>query len=187
MTDTTARTKSSTAPYVAEVEDMLRQAGELVAAGRPMPLSASVMINRDEVLELIEGSIERLPDELMAARWLLKERDEYLAKVQREGEAMIADAQARVAQMVQRSEVVKASQQRAGQILDRAEAQSRQMRHEVEDFCDQKLGSFEIILERTAKMVASGRDKLGASSAPTDEATPVDEPDQSEVFDQEQP
>ena len=105
MTDTTARTKSSTAPYVAEVEDMLRQAGELVAAGRPLPLSASVMINRDEVLELIEGSIERLPDELKADRWLLKERDEYLAKVQREGEAMIADAQARVAQMVRRSEV----------------------------------------------------------------------------------
>ena len=186
MTETTARS-SSTTPYVAEVEDMLRHAGELVAAGRPMPLSASVMINRDEVLELIEGSIERLPDELKAARWLLKERDEYLAKVQREGEAMIADAQTRVAQMVQRSEVVKASQQRAGEILDRAEAQSRQMRHEVEDFCDQKLGSFEIILERTAKMVASGRDKLGASSAPAEQAAAAEEPDEAPVFDQEQP
>ena len=82
MTETSARTPS-TAPYLAEVEDMLRRAGELVAAGRPMPLSASVMINRDEVLELIEGSLERLPDELKAARWLLKERGEYLADARR--------------------------------------------------------------------------------------------------------
>ena len=68
-------------------EAITAEAGELVAAGRPMPLSASVMINRDEVLELIEGSIERLPDELKAARWLLKERDEYLAKIyQAQGE-----------------------------------------------------------------------------------------------------
>ena len=45
-----------------------------------MPLSASVMINRDEVLELLEEAIERLPDELRAARWLLKEREDFLAR-----------------------------------------------------------------------------------------------------------
>ncbi len=185
MTDTSS--PSSTAAYMAEVEDMLRHARELVAAGRPMPLSASVMINRDEVLELLEGALAQLPDELKAARWLLKERDEYLAKVQREGDAMIADAQTRVAQMVQRSEVVKAAQQRAGEIMDRAEAQARQMRHEVEDFCDQKLGSFEIILERTQKMVASGRDKLrGPSVAGAEAELQADEPPSPPMFDQEQ-
>ncbi len=83
--------------------------------------------------------------------------------------------------------MVKASQQRAGEILDRAEAQARQMRHEVEDFCDQKLGSFEIILERTAKMVASGRDKLGGTPVAAAEPDPEDAPADPAVFDQEQP
>ena len=46
-----------------------------------MPLSASVMINKEEVLDLLGEAIERLPDELRAARWLLKEREEFLAKV----------------------------------------------------------------------------------------------------------
>ena len=36
----------------------------------------------------------------------------------------------------------------------------RRLRHEVEDFCDQKLASFEIVLERTQKLVAAGREKL---------------------------
>jgi hypothetical protein len=62
--------------------------------------------------------------------------------------------------MVQRTEVVKAAEQRAYQILDNGEIEARRLRHEVEDFCDQKLASFEIVLERTMKLVASGRQKL---------------------------
>ena len=62
--------------------------------------------------------------------------------------------------MVARTEVVKAAESRAYQIMDTAEAEARRLHHEVEDFCDQKLASFEIVLERTMKLVASGRQKL---------------------------
>ena len=69
-----------------EVEQLLKRAADLIASARPMPLSASVMINKDEVLDLLGEAIDRLPEELRAARWLLKEREEFLAKVQREGD-----------------------------------------------------------------------------------------------------
>ncbi|MGH9138934.1 MAG: ATP synthase F0 subunit B [Acidimicrobiales bacterium] len=143
-----------------EAEAMLRRVLDVVSGARPMPLSSSVMINRDEVVELLEESIARLPDELRAARWLLKERDEFLAKVRREGEDILEQARARAERMVQRTEVVKAAETRARQIVERAEDQSRRMRLECEDFCDQKLASFEIVLERTQKLVAAGRSKL---------------------------
>ncbi|MEO6628066.1 MAG: hypothetical protein ABIP03_05795, partial [Aquihabitans sp.] len=67
--------------HQADAEDLLRRVGELVAAARPMPLSSSAMINKEEVLELLEEAQARLPDELREARWLRKERDEYLAKM----------------------------------------------------------------------------------------------------------
>src|SRR3546814_13375707 len=70
----------------ADVEERLRRLHDVVGSARPMPLSAAVMINRDEVLDALDEIIERLPDQLRAARWLLKEREEYLAKVRREGE-----------------------------------------------------------------------------------------------------
>ena len=47
-----------------DVEQMLRRLHEMVASARPMPLSTSVMVNRDEVLDLLDETIERLPDEL---------------------------------------------------------------------------------------------------------------------------
>ena len=128
-----------------------------------MPLSTSVMVNRDEVLDLLDETIERLPDELRAARWLLKEREEYLAKVRREGDEILDQARARAERMVQRTEVVKASEARARKIVDLADSEARRLKNECEDYCDQKLASFEIVLERTMKMVGAGRAKLQGS------------------------
>ena len=142
---------------------MLRRLHDLVASARPMPLSTSVMVNRDEVLDLLDETIERLPDELRAARWLLKEREEYLAKVKREGEDILDQARTRAERMVQRTEVVKASEARARKIVDAATDDAARIKNEVEDFCDQKLASFEIVLERTLKMVGAGRQKLQVS------------------------
>jgi hypothetical protein len=169
------------------VDALLRRAADLIGSARPMPLSASVMINKEEVLDLLGEAIERLPDELRAARWLLKEREEYLAKVRAEGDEIVEAARARVERMVQRTEVVKASEQRARHIVQSAEDEARRLRHECEDFCDQRLASFEIVLERTRKMVQAGREKLQGPAlvAPEHEAT--EEPEDSQgFFDQDQ-
>lgn len=146
-----------------DVEQMLHRLHDVVASARPMPLSTSVMVNRDEVLDLLDETIERLPDELRAARWLLKEREEYLAKVKREGEDILDQARTRAERMVQRTEIVKASEARARKIVDAATDEAARLKNEVEDFCDQKLASFEIVLERTLKMVGAGRQKLQVS------------------------
>jgi vacuolar-type H+-ATPase subunit H len=150
-------------PYSApETEALLGQVIEIVEAAPPLPLSSSSRINKDEVLDLLDEALARLPDELRAARWLLKERDEFLAKVRSEGDDILESARSRAEQMVQRTEVVKAAEQRARQIVESAEAEARRMRHETEDFCDQKLASFEIVLQRTHKLVSAGRAKLQA-------------------------
>jgi hypothetical protein len=145
-------------------EQLLRRVADVIAQARPMPLSTSVMVNKDEILELLNEGIERLPEEMRAARWLLKERDEFLAGVRREGEEILEQARTRAGAMVQRTEVVKAAELRARQIVEKAETDARAMRHEVEDFCDQRLASFEIVLERTARTVAEGRSKLQGSA-----------------------
>ncbi len=177
-----------------EAETMLRRVVDMIASARPMPLSTSVMVNKDELLELLNDAIDRLPEELRAARWLLKERADFLAQARREGEEILEQARARAGAMVQRTEVVKAAEARARQVIDKAEADARAMRHEVEDFCDQRLASFEIILERTARTVAEGRAKLqgtaqlggpGLSDEPEPEAPEGGERPPAPFFDQD--
>jgi cell division septum initiation protein DivIVA len=153
-----------------ETEEVLLQLRDVIDAARPVPLSASSMIAKEEVLDLIDEALARLPEELRAARWLLKEREEYLARVRHEGDELLEQARARAERMVQRTEVVKSAEQRAYQIVENAESEARRLHHEVEDFCDQKLASFEIVLERTMKLVSAGRAKLQGTNLLGDQA-----------------
>lgn len=143
-------------------DTLLRRAVDIIANARTIPLSSSPMINRDEIIELLEEALNRLPDELRQARWMLKERQEFLNKTRREADDILDAARAQAERMVQRTEVVRASELRARQVMERADADSRRMRLETEDFVDQRLASFEIVLNRVSKTVAAGREKLNA-------------------------
>ena len=152
-------------PEQTDSETLLRRVVDIITNARPLPLSTTVRVERDEVLELLEDAVERLPDELREARWLLKERQEHLAKVQREGDEILEAARVRAERMVQRTEIVRSARHTATKTVEEARESARRLRLEAEDFCDQKLAAFEIVLERTAKMVQAGREKLRVTPA----------------------
>ncbi|MDP9403346.1 MAG: hypothetical protein M3P85_08420 [Actinomycetota bacterium] len=147
-------------------ELLLRRVIEIVTNARAMPLSTTVRVEKDEVLELLEDALERLPDELRQARWMLKERAEFLAKVQREADEILEAARVRSERMVQRTEIVRSAQHLSQKTVEQAREDASRLRHEAEDYCDQKLAAFEIVLERTMKTVQAGRDKLRVTPLP---------------------
>ncbi|CAB4776104.1 unannotated protein [freshwater metagenome] len=174
MSDQSATPRGAGTGDQPQSEQLLRRVIDVIEAARPMPLSSDSRINKEEVLELLNESVDRLPDELRAARWLLKEREEFLAKVRREGDEILELARARAERMVERTEIVRAAEQRARSIIDSAESEARRMRHEVEDFCDRKLGSFEIVLQKTLKLVGQGRARMQGVPANTPESALLD-------------
>jgi hypothetical protein len=150
-----------------DTESVLRQVIDIIDGTRALPLSSSVKLdNKDEVLELLDEACRLLPEETRQARWLLKERDEFLAKMQREGDDIVAAGRLQAERMVQRTEIVRESQQTARRILEDAKAEARRLRLEAEDYCDQKLAAFEVVLDRTIKTVAAGREKLSITPTP---------------------
>jgi len=165
-----------------DVETLLLRLKELVETGRSMPMSASVMVNREEVLELLEEAMAVMPQELRHARWLLKERDEFLAQARRESDDIIEAGRVRAERMVERTEVVREARRVAQTVMDDAEAAARQLRHEAEDYVDQKLASFEVVLERTMQAVEKGRERLQVVV----DAEP-DETDDDEAFEEFDP
>ena len=143
-----------------QVEAIFRQIRELVASARPMPLSSSSMVNQDELLAMVDEAISRLPEEVRAARWLLKEREEFLTKVRREGDEILELARARAERLVQRTEVVRNAETRARQMVEAAREETMRMRRQTEEYCDQKLANFERILATTKDAVTAGRHRL---------------------------
>jgi len=159
----------------ADVETLIGHSIDTVSSARAMPLSSSVLVARDELLELLHAALERLPQEVRDARWLLRERDEFLEASRREADNILDDVRAQAERMVQRTEIVRQANQVAQRIIEDAREESRRLRHEAEDFCDQKLAAFEIVLDRTMKIVQSGREKLQATPSSNESFTTADD------------
>jgi hypothetical protein len=154
-----------------DTETLLRRVIEMVNNARTMPMSNTIRLTKDDIQELLEEALDRLPEELRRARWMLKEREEFLAKTRREAEDILEQARVGAERMVQRTEIVREAAHTANRLVDDAREESSRLRMEAEDYCDQKLAAFEIVLERTMKTVAAGRDRL-RTTAPADGTPP---------------
>jgi len=142
------------------LEDLLFDMRDLIETARMMPMSASVLVNRDEALSLVEETLGTLPEELRRARWLLKERDEFLEQARRDADAIIEAARVQAERLVERTEIAREARRTAEQLVSDAEADARRLRHEAEDYVDARLARFEEALDRTLATVRRGRDRL---------------------------
>ena len=145
---------------VPEVEEMITEVVDILAEARPLPMSATVKVNRDELLEILEQVQDKLPEELRAARWLLKERDDFVAKAQQEHADLIAEGRKQVVRMVEREQIVDAAEIRAREILDKATDEANLMKRQTEEFCSSRLQAIESVLEKTLSTMQRGREKL---------------------------
>jgi hypothetical protein len=152
---------------IAQLEEMVRDA-------KSMPLSSSALLNRDEVLELIQQMKDALPDEIKQARWIVKDREELLAKARRDAEAMVEQGREEQLRLASHEAVVQKAAEEAERIVQEAGEDARRLRLEAEDYVDAKLaqleGQLQRILEemiasnqalsRTIDQVQAGREKL---------------------------
>jgi hypothetical protein len=156
-----------------DITARLQQIEEMVREAKSMPLSSSILLNREEVLEILEQARSDLPEEIKQARWVAKDREELLLKARKAGEAIVQKARQEQARLVSGEEVVRSAQDEAERIIGDAREQARQTRLEAEDYVDAKLAQFEVALEkiyteleRSIVQVRRGRDKLrGVSQA----------------------
>jgi F0F1-type ATP synthase membrane subunit b/b' len=163
----------------------LTQLEELVRDAKSMPLSSSALLNRDEVLDLIEDLKASLPDEIKQARWVVKDREELLAKARRDAEGMVEQARAEQLRLASHEAVMQRAKEEAERIVQEADEDARRLRLEAEDYVDAKLaqleGTLQKILEdtiasndalsKTIDQVVAGREKLRGAT-PSDELGP---------------
>jgi cell division septum initiation protein DivIVA len=143
-----------------DISAKLDELAALIEAARAMPMSASCIINRTEVLDAIEDLRGSLPDELTVARGVLKDRSAVVEEGRAEADRIIEEAEAERYKLVSRTEVVKEATREAERLITAAQSETDRMRVEVDGYVDAKLANFEIILNRTLAAVEHGRDKI---------------------------
>lgn len=147
-----------------DTETILNEVIDKIATAPNVPLSSTPRIDRDSIVGLLQDAAACLPDEIRQARWMLKERTDFMAKTQRDADEIVEAARVQAERLVQRTEVVRAAETRARQVLETADTDSRRLKNETEDFLDRRLGSFEILLDRLTRTVAQGRQRLSITT-----------------------
>jgi hypothetical protein len=143
-----------------ELKDKLDEIVAQIESARAMPMSASCIVNRSQLLAMLDEMRDLIPAEVQRAESLLHERDDVVESGRREAEQIIADAHTEQARLVTETEVQREALAESERVVIEADREARQMRQEVDDYVDTKLANFEIVLNKTLTAVLRGRQKL---------------------------
>lgn len=140
--------------------EKLNTAIAMIEEARGVPLSASCVVHRGEMLEILQSAREFLPVDFLTAESILNERDQIIDEGRSSAEAMIATTREDVSRMIEQTSIVQAARDEAQRILEDARTVAEEERHEVEAYIDARLATLEVILNKTLDAVARGRERL---------------------------
>lgn len=153
-------------PVPGRVLDMLEELMIEVENARQVPLSSSVMLNQSELLDRLASIQHMLPEELRAARWMVRERESYIARTNEKAQEIAAQARATSEQLVQESYIVQEAVEEANALVRNAEAESRRIRLEAEDFAERHLSEAETVLGELFRYITEARAELHQALPP---------------------
>jgi vacuolar-type H+-ATPase subunit H len=169
---------------VDELHSKLAEIISLVEGARAMPMSASCVVNRAELLERLGDLEALLPDTINKAQELLGNKRGVVDEGRREAAQIVAEAQEERRRLLEATDVHKEATAEAERLIGEARSSAEAMRLEVEDYVDAKLANFEIVLTKTLSAVERGRQKLSgrhelerlSEATEVDGSTFLDEP-----------
>ncbi len=130
-----------------------------------MPMSASAVVNRAELLAMIDELSGAVETAFSDSQQVLADRESVVDAGRREAEQIVSDAQNEREKIISDTDVYKVAKREADHIVDQARAEADELRKETDDYVDAKLANFEITLERTTEAVKRGRERLAGRSA----------------------
>lgn len=145
-----------------DVHDQLDQLAATVRSAKAMPMSATCLVNRAEILEALERVRAVLPVDLDQADALLSDRDAVVEAGREEAERILAAAQAERELLIEQTDVLVAARERAAAVAAQARTEATRLLADADDYVDRKLGEFEVVLGQLGSQVNNGRERLAA-------------------------
>lgn len=140
---------------------------------RSVPLTHSVIVNEDRVLDLIDQMRVSIPEEIKKAQQVMAQRDRYLAQAKEEADRTIGMARERSEGMLERDGIVEAARTRREEILAQAHMEADKIMRDADAYALQKLSDLETEMDRILTQVRNGirtlqSEKQAAVSAPAE-------------------
>ena len=156
-------------PIPGQVIDQIEALIVDVEEARPVPLSSNVMLHRDEFVDRLRELQEALPEELRAARWMVRQRETYIARTNEKARDVLSKAQARSEQLVSENYVTAEAVEEANRLVRNAETEADRIRMEAEDYAERHLAEAEAVLGELLRYVQESGAELHRALPPAPE------------------
>ncbi|QOQ38601.1 hypothetical protein [Trueperella pecoris] len=151
--------------------EILDELMEIVAHAKSLPMSASVMVNRSELLDLIETARDIVPDQIVAADSVLQEAsavsenarqeaETIRARAEKDADTILAEAREQASRLVAQDQVTIAAKSQATRILDEAQAKADSLKRGADDYAATTLDQLSEELGGLLEQIAAGRAHL---------------------------
>lgn len=147
-------------PRVGELQELVDEMILAVEGARTVPLSNNVMLDRERLLDMLYRLRDGLPDELRMARWMVRERESFVARTNEKAREMIDRARERSDELVSESYIVKEAVDEANALVRHAESDATRIRLEAEDYSDRAFEETEGVLADLLGQVRRARAEL---------------------------
>ena len=123
------------------------------------------MVDRDELLDLLDELRAQLPVEIKRAQELLSARDKFVEDAKRDVDRMMRQAELDAKTKVSDSEVLYAAKEKARQMVARAEERCRQLYQVTNEYAEDALARTEEAVQMALDEVKQQRVRFRSASA----------------------
>lgn len=123
------------------------------------------MVERDEILDLLDEMRAQLPVEIKRAQELLAAREKFVEDAKRDVERMMRQAELEAKTKVSDSEVLYAAKEKARQIIAQAEERSRKLYQVANEYAEDALARTEEAVQAALDEVKESRMRFRSASA----------------------
>lgn len=154
--------------HEAKVLDLIDEMVATVEDARGMPLTKGAVLDRDWLLGHLRTLKDQLPEDLKTARWMIREREAFVARTNEKAHAITDRAKERAQELVSESHVLAEAVEEANVLIRNAEDEARRIRLEAEDYSEDHLSRLDTLFSNLLQQVRDARAELHTSRpAPT--------------------
>lgn len=143
-----------------EVLTLLETIEEMLGRSASIPLTKRTLIDKDELLSVVNEIKLKLPDELKQAKWVKEERQKILVDAQKEANQLIKEAENRIIAMIDEHEITKKAYEQKTEIIESANAFSKDLIDGTKKYADDILAELEAALQDKIDIIKDNRKEL---------------------------
>lgn len=159
-------------PESVSIIDLLDRLETLVNQSRRVPLTPSIVVNEEEILDVLDQIRVGMPEEIKEARMVIETRESRLREAQEQAEQIVLAAQERAERLTDDHEITRRARAEADTLLTDARDRSRKMRRDSDEYALERMEELETQLSTALNQVRRGLETLAAGREGPSEEKP---------------